>query len=167
MDCHEFKDWPHMTTRRRLYPMPIAGLIDHPEFIAMSAAGRGMLVTLVLYYWQSECQPIPTKRSELFVVCRGNPQMWHKYYDKILRIFSDIKKELDDYYEARESKKTTFNILSARARANARAKRLGENAPVLADVEDRAPQREKARYERIQTPEERGARPRAVPTRKG
>lgn len=155
-----------MTQRRKLFPMPITGLIDHPDFVRLPAAGRGMIISLLLTYWQGECQALSTSRSEMFIAARANPPNWIKHRETILKVFNDVKPELDAYFAYRTSRKSTLEILSARARSNARAKRLEENRPVTLGATEAVPVREFERRERVQTPEERGPRAKFSPGRK-
>lgn len=154
-------------TRRAMYPMPVSGLIDHPEFMAFGSAARGMLITIMLFYWQSECKPLPKANYDLFAIARAWPVTWHSHREKILKVFNDIKPELDRYYAERKAKKTTLDIISARARANRRALRLVENAPPTLAPEDAIPRVSAVPYQRVATPEERGPRAKVAPTKRG
>ena len=158
---------PYIKQRRKLYPMPITGLIDDPGFIAMPAAGRGMLITLMLYYWQTECAPLPKKYSEIFAIMRANPTTWAGYRDEIMRIFELVKPELDEYFQTRVTKRSVMKFVGAKGLATARANRLEKKAPVNHDPEHAAPVREFDRRVKVPTPEERGARPRIAPSKKG
>jgi hypothetical protein len=150
-----------------MYPMPVAGLIDHPDFIAFGSAARGMIVTLLLFYWQSECKPLPKGNADLFAICRAWPVTWHKHREEILKVFNDIKPELDRYFAERKAKKTTLEIVSARARANRRNLRLVENAPPVLAAEDAIPAISAVPYQRVATPEERGPRAKVAPSKRG
>ena len=145
--------------------MPVAGLYDHPEFIRATAATRGMICTLCLHYWLTECMPLPTQPARLFIAAGGDPRAWHYHKEVVLRIFNDIQPELDAYFDARERNKTTLHRLAARAKSGRKARALEENAPELVDMENRAPVKRKDRYERVATPEERGARRGFIPKR--
>jgi hypothetical protein len=57
--------------RRKLYPMPIEGLIDHPDAIALPAAAYGMLARLCGHFWATECRPLPESQDELRSVVRA------------------------------------------------------------------------------------------------
>ena len=151
--------------RRKIYPIPIAGLYDHPKFATASPAVRGMTISLILHYWIGECMPLPKQPARLFVAAQGDPRAWHYHKDVVLQIFHDITPELDGYYETREAGKTALGIMAAGARARKRSKQLDENAPELVDHENRAPAKSRDRYERVATPEERGPRRGFMPKR--
>ena len=153
-----------MTKPRTLWPMPVKGLMDHPDFERLPAAGRGMVISIVLYYWKCQCQPLPTKPSELFIVARAFPPTWKQHKATILRIFKDIQPELDAYHHFRSERKSLIQMVGAKATARARAERLSKNAPARPEIFDAAPARERERYERVATPEERGPRARVVQT---
>ena len=153
--------------RRSIYPMPVAGLIDHPDFLTMTPAAAGMTARLVMFYWQSECRPLPLNPTDVFAICRGHGRAWHSHRGTIIKVFNDIKPELDRYFAERKAKKTTLEIVSARARANRRALRLVENAPPVLAAEDAIPAISAVPYQRVASPEERGPRAKVAPSKRG
>jgi hypothetical protein len=144
--------------------MPVKGLLDHPDFERLPAAGRGMVISIVLYYWKCQCQPLPTKPSELFIVARAFPPTWKQHKATILRIFNDIKDELDAYHKQRSERKSLIQSVQSSMVARKRAGKMQKNAPARSEIFDAAPARERERYERVATPEERGPRARVVQT---
>jgi hypothetical protein len=51
--------------RRKLYPIPIEGLIDHPQAMALPAAAYGMLCRLSHHFWATECRIVRLPRGLL------------------------------------------------------------------------------------------------------
>ena len=51
--------------RRKLFPIPVEGILYHPDFVAMPATGAGIPFRLVLHFWQTECRPLPVADHKL------------------------------------------------------------------------------------------------------
>lgn len=156
-----------MPKRRSLFPLPIEGIIDHPEFIALPVAGRGILFTIVLHYWATECKPLPTGGSELFAIARCHNTTWSHHRETITRIFNYVKPELDDYYEHRKTRREVVRELGDRGRGIQKLRTLARKSAKHGTREDMNPMRETERREHVQTPEERGGRTRVAPTKGG
>ena len=152
---------------RKIYEMPVEGMFLHPEFIKLPAAGVGSLLRLVMHYWMTDCAPIPIAHSELFAVCRPSPRVWNTHKHMILKIFKDIEPGLKDYFERRAGFRDNLLRLSAHGNSVRRERALAKRAARHGDRLDMAPGRDADEYQKVQTPEERGARSRATPTRKG
>src|SRR5271166_3709856 len=103
--------------RRQLYPMPIEGLYDHPEALALPAAGFGMLMRLCLHFWATDCFPLPKSQDELRSIARVHRPTWRQWKAQILRVFEDIRPELEGYYQWRQSRGSTIRMVAARGRA--------------------------------------------------
>jgi hypothetical protein len=146
--------------------MPVEGVVDHPAFIALPVAGRGMLFTLLLYYWKTECRELSLSPAELFAVVRAHPTTWGTHKSVIMQIFEDLRPELYEYLQRRQQRRSIMQEVGARAAAKAHTKRLQKNAPAQLPDTEQTPAREKERYERVATPEERGARPRVAPVKR-
>jgi len=153
--------------RRTLFPMPVAGFVDHPAFIALPAAGRGMLMTLALHYWQSDCAPLPQKGSEIFCIMRTHPSTWATHQQTILRIFNDVKPELDEYYQLRKMRYEVARDIGERGRGIQRLRTLARKQATHGAREDAAPARDANPRQRVATPDERGARARVAPGKSG
>ena len=153
--------------RRDAFPMPVASLFNHPEFIALPSSGRGMLITLLLHYWLSDCSPMPTSNARLFGIAHAHPPVWKEYQPVIMRIFYELKPELDAYFEYRKAKKSLIREIGAGAAARARAKRLKENAPATLDPAEAIPLLDRTKVERPLTMDERGNRARLAPGKRG
>ena len=60
-----------MRKRRRIWPMPVEALIDSPDFLAMPAAGAGIVIRMALHFWQTDCRPLPVADHELRNIARA------------------------------------------------------------------------------------------------
>lgn len=78
--------------------MPVEEIIDHPGFIALPAAGRGMLFTLILYLWQTGFRELPTAENELLTISRAHFPTWFKHKVEIKKILSDLSPTLAEAY---------------------------------------------------------------------
>jgi uncharacterized protein YdaU (DUF1376 family) len=121
--------------RRNLYPMPIEGLIDHPLAMTFPAAAYGMLCRLSDHFWATECRPLPKSQDELRSIARVHKPTWRRWNANILKVFEDIRPELERYYQWRESKASTIRMVGARGRAvreaNRRLQALAKNQPAM------------------------------------
>jgi hypothetical protein len=124
--------------RQPLYPLPVEGLVRNADFIAMPAAGAGMVIRLALHFWQTECRPLPVADHELMHVCRAHAPTWRRWKASVLSAFEAIRPELEAYFGARERKATTLsNMAHARnsrrkLQAVTEAQRAGIVAPTCA-----------------------------------
>jgi hypothetical protein len=149
-------------TRRRLYPIPLEGLIDNPDFIAMPAAGRGILFSLVLHFWLTECRSLPTADHELRNIARAHAPTWRHWKAQVLKVFGNIRPSLEAYYSARENKAANLSRLGQRTISLRKAAALRKvNAPpdnIPAYASGFIPKREPARPQRPPSPENRPQR---------
>jgi hypothetical protein len=113
-----------MSRRRRIYPMPVEGLVDNPDFIAMPAAGVGILFRLCLHFWLSECRPLPKSDDELQAISRAHRPTWRTWRHTVLKIFEAIRPDLEAYYALRESRRASLSIGAHMTNAKRRAKAL-------------------------------------------
>ena len=104
--------------------MPIEGLIDHPLGLTLPAAGHGILMRLVMYFWNTECRAMPICDRELRSISRSHGPTWRKWRLDVLQVFNDVKPELEQYYQARKNKWNGVNITAAKGAAALRAKKL-------------------------------------------
>lgn len=119
--------------RRALFPMPVTALIDSPTFLAMPAAGAGIVIRLALHFWQTDCRPLPIADHELRNVSRAHSPTWRHWKREALAVFEEIRPELERYRQTRLTKATTIRFASrnggAATQANARRARLEEATP--------------------------------------
>ena len=109
--------------RRKLYPMPIEGLIDGPLAMALPAAAYGMLCRLSHHFWATECRPLPRSEDELRSIARAHRPTWRRWQADILKVFEEMRPELERYYQWRESRGSTIRMVGERGRAAREAKR--------------------------------------------
>lgn len=129
--------------RRRLYPMPMEGIIDHPSAITLPAAGFGMLMRLSLHFWASECEPLPTSDDELQAIARAHRPTWRTWKAKILSVFDDVRPELEAYYLLRVQRRNHLSRLGNTAAGIKRLRAQGNSdrsAPL-----PQSPRKERAR----------------------
>ena len=148
--------------RRKLYPMPVEGLIDSPDFLAMPAAGAGIVIRLALHFWATDCRPMPIADHELRNIARAHAPTWRHWKPQALRVFEQIRPALERYRYQRESKATTLTFAGRRGGAALAAK---SRAQVLTQAIERPqarplPVREPATTPRPPKPADRPARPR-------
>lgn len=133
--------------RRRLFPVPVEPILDHPEALTLPAAAYGALWRIVLAFWASECRPLPRAEFELRSVARSHPPSWRRWRGPILRVFEDIRPELEREYRRRENAARGLKIAAHRGgEANAvrlRRRALEQSSPttptIIAAVPMRAP----------------------------
>jgi uncharacterized protein YdaU (DUF1376 family) len=120
-------------TRPALFPMPVDGLFSHPNYVALPAAGRGMLLSLCEHYWRSACKPLPKDDDQLFAMARAHRPTWRHWRPTILALFDDIRPELERYHHARTTNATTINFAARNGghakQAKARLAALQDSTP--------------------------------------
>jgi uncharacterized protein YdaU (DUF1376 family) len=109
--------------RPKIYPLPVEGLIDNPGFMMLPAAARGILFTLVLHFWQSECRPLPDSDVEKRHIARAHRPTWNKWGAVILSVFDAVRPELEKYYRLRKNHETTLSLAAKRGGQSSAAKR--------------------------------------------
>jgi hypothetical protein len=136
--------------RRKLYPMPVEGLVDNPDLLAMPAAGAGIVLRLALHFWQTECRPLPSADHELRAIARAHTPTWRHWKASVLKVMAEIEPDMLAYWRLRETKGTTLRIAGRKAgeesAARSRAKVLSEASPspsgsMLPALEANAPSR--------------------------
>jgi len=131
--------------RRQLYPVPARAILDHPEAYTLPAAAYGMLWRIILGFWVSGCRPLPKADFELRSLARAHPPTWRRWRQAILRVFEDIRPELEREFRRRENAARGLKIAAHRGgAANAarlRRRALDQCSPpaILAAVPMRAP----------------------------
>lgn len=118
----------HVHPRRRLYPMPVETIIDHPDFIAMPAAGRGILFSLLTHFWSTECRPLPKSDRELRSIGRAHVPTWKHWGASVLKVFNDVRPVLESYKNIRDMKATTLSLLGQKTTSKRRAQALTNSA---------------------------------------
>lgn len=153
--------------KRKIHDMPVEEVYLHPQFVALPPAGRGMLFTLLLHFWFSDCAPIPTSPGDLYGVCRPNARVWGTHKDMMLSIFNDVAPGLIANMAYKKMRRQVAHELGNRGRGIYRLRTLAKKQAAHGAREDLVPQREANPTERVARPEERGARAKVTPTKGG
>jgi hypothetical protein len=134
-------------TRRLLFELPVDALFNHRDYVALPAAGRGMLLSLCEHFWRSGCHQLPRDDDQLFALARAHRPTWRHHKAAILQVFEAIRPELERYHRRRENAAAGLAIAAHRGGA-ANAARLSGRArdqpsssppPILVAVPMRAP----------------------------
>lgn len=102
--------------RKRLFPMPVEAIIDHPRLIMTPTPLFGAVMRLLLHYWASECEPLPEERLELQSIGRMPERMMRDHGDFIRQVVADLLPALDKYYAVRVSRATVIKELQDRSK---------------------------------------------------
>ena len=152
-----------------LYPLPVQTVFNHPGYVALPAAGRGMLLSLLENYWRGGCRWFPTDGLQQSQLARAHLRSWSLHKTAILEIFAAARPELDAYHAKREGNRAGLVNAQASATATKRLNALRENtARAQARRLDlpgagMTPRREPNATPRPVAPDKREARPRFAP----
>jgi hypothetical protein len=110
-------------SRRRIPPMPIEDLIDHPARKALPSAARNMVDELCTHFWSTECRPFPKDEDTVFGIVRAHRPTFRRHKANVLAIFEEIRPRLEVAWRARASSIDNLKHLRARRTANERMNR--------------------------------------------
>jgi hypothetical protein len=127
--------------RRKIPPLPIEGLVDSPEALTLPAAGFGMLMRLILHFWQTGCRPLPVADHELRSIARGHAPTWRRWKSSILRVFETLRPELEAAWQARENRRGNLIRLAHLGNAKRRANALKQKAAAATALSPLLPRR--------------------------
>ena len=149
--------------RRAVPPLPIERLHDNLLFIAMPAAGTGLVFRLIAHDWVSECAPLPSADHDLAAIARAHRATWRRHRPSIVSILSDVLPALDRARAHRLARRQ--NLIAASDAATAVRRRawvLQSNAapaePVPMYAMGVSPKREAPRPSSAVRSNDRGAR---------
>ena len=108
-------------SRPRVYPLPVADLFANRAYIALPAAGRGMILSLTEHFWKTGCKPLPRDDDQLFALARAHRPTWRTHKASILSVFEAIRPGLEAYFRRREGNRAG---LIAAAHSSASTRRL-------------------------------------------
>ena len=151
--------------RRKLWPMPIAGIVDHPAAIAMQSAAYGALVRLCHHFWMTDCRPLPTNDRLLRQLARAHVPTWAHHKREVMQVFSDVRPELERAFSARRNRTDALRIVALRGGAKKTAlaaqKRMADSiSPTEARTHhDFSPPKKEPATPRPAPPEARPKRP--------
>jgi hypothetical protein len=114
-------------TRNRLYPCPLDPILDHPDFVALPAAGAGMVLRLCGHAWQTAMRPLPDADHELRAISRAHLATWSAHKAEVLRVYEAWRPAAEAYYRQREGAARGLKI-AARNGGAANAARLRRRA---------------------------------------
>lgn len=117
--------------RRRIYPMPVEALYDHPDFIAMPAAGAGIVIRLLLHFWITECRPLPVADHELRAIGRVHTPTWRHWKAQAMTVVEALAPDMRTAYQSRVNGTHGLRI-SGWKRAQAKKQEQGARAMELA-----------------------------------
>jgi uncharacterized protein YdaU (DUF1376 family) len=115
--------------RRRLYQLPVEGLLDNPQALTLPAAGFGMLCRLLLHFHATDCAPLPIQDHELRSIARGHAPTWRHWKPTILAIFEAIRPEIETYHHNRATRQDALRIGRARSSAVRTQARIAAQQP--------------------------------------
>jgi hypothetical protein len=132
--------------RRKIPPMPIEGLIDHPKAIALPAAGTGMLWNISTHFWRTECAPLPKDDDGLAALARCHKPTWRHHGPTIKAILADLTPEIAKAFNEYQRKRAVLigvgqkghSALRLRALKKAYAKPQTDIAPPIMPVSAQA-----------------------------
>ena len=97
------KHRPHgLGERRRLDPMPVEAIIDHPLAMTMSTNVFGATMRILLHYWNSECRPLPEDDRELMLISRSGRRVWIESKAQVMTVVRDVLPAFDRYFDWRD-----------------------------------------------------------------
>lgn len=151
--------------KRRIYPMPVEDLYDHPDFIAMPAAGRGITASILLHFWVTECRPLPIADHELRAIGRAHAPTWRHWKPHVMAVVQALAPIMAQAREYRMANKHRLAIGNQKLRQLAAERRAGRDLdkarsslePIMSPTFS-TPQRDPAPL-RPPVPEKRAARP--------
>ena len=159
-----------MTKPRDLYPLPVHGLFNHPGFVVLGPAGRGMLLSILEHYWRGGCRWYPTTDLQMSQWAQAHMRTWKLHKAAIYEVFHAIRPELDAYHAKREGARKGLIHAQAAATSTRRLNAIRENtAAAQARRLDLAgagmqPRREANPTPRPLAPDQRPPRPKFSPT---
>ncbi len=110
--------------RRKIAPLPIEIVTDHADVLALPVSAYGMLLKLVVHFWQTNCQPLPTDNDRLFSIAQAHRSTWVSHKAAILRIFNESAPVLEAAMRARKNQHETLAELRSRGHAAFRKRKL-------------------------------------------
>jgi hypothetical protein len=113
------------TGRRKIAPIPLEIVTDHAGVIALPVSAYGMLLKLVVHFWQTDCQPLPMDNNDrLFSIAQAHRSTWVSHKAEILRIFNESAPALEHAMQARKNQHSTLAELRSRGHAAFRKRKL-------------------------------------------
>jgi hypothetical protein len=125
--------------RRAAYPMPVESLFHHPAYVALPAAGRGMLFSMCEHFWRSACHERPTDEDQLFSIARAHRPTWRRHRATILEIFDAWAPVAARYHDTRTKRLAGLRIAAQTSVGARRLKVLKAGANGSGNITATAP----------------------------
>lgn len=149
--------------RRKIPPMPIEELIDHPRVILLPVAAFGMLTKVLMRFWAGECKRRHGSPAELFAWSEAHRATFSSHKQELQAILADLYPLYEHKWAVRLQKNEGVRLLLARASAAKARRRLEKK---LASPET-AVAAESARLSQSVSPARRQGRVAASPAQQG
>lgn len=133
--------------RRKIAPIPIDIVTDHAGVMALPVSAYGMLLKLVVHYWQTDCRALPADNDRLFSIAQAHRSTWVAHKSEIMRIFNESAPALEHAFQSRDNKMKALAILRERGHALRRKRKLEKAVAAPASEPSPAPRREQATKE--------------------
>lgn len=111
-----------MPARRRIPPMPIEDILDHPKMVNAPAAARGMLWELCAHFWRAECAEFTRDEDTLRWIMKAHRPTFRTWKVTMLEVFDEIRPRLERALERRDNARGNLDRLRERYRAMRKAK---------------------------------------------
>lgn len=157
--------------RKRLLAMPVDELFNHPRWIALPAAGKGMAIAILEHFWRTDCAPLAANSNTLWPLCRAHNATWHTHKAGIIALFADLApilaKSLADRRAGRDRLRiaSTNGAAATKLRATLAAFEKSTAAPIAPTELGLVPKREPSTAPRPAPPDRRPERARLVDRR--
>lgn len=110
--------------RRRIPPMPIEELRDHPKIKAMPVSARGMIWELCAHFWETECVPFARNDDNLMAIMGAHRPTYRHWKATILSVFDDIRPRMEYLRDYRDQSIERLRQDTIKRRAAQKALRL-------------------------------------------
>jgi hypothetical protein len=77
--------------KRAKIPPLIAAFALNPEILAMPSTQVGAILRLLVHWFMTDCQPLPSTNQEMRAIARCHDVTWNKYRDDIVRVFGELQ----------------------------------------------------------------------------
>lgn len=132
--------------RRKIPPMPIENIAENARLMALPVAGYGMALKLLIHFWLTECRPLPSHDSQLYVLCHAHKATWAQHKAEIKAILNELTPCLKKAWDIRAAGLTHLKRLSDRGQAVKVARAHAEKRALAGDLFEGAvaPKRDQA-----------------------
>jgi hypothetical protein len=86
----ESTQWQKQKEIKEFAPFPIELLARHSAALALPSAGSGMVTRILIYYWLTDCRPLPKNITELCGIARAHKPTFALYRQDLLLVINDL-----------------------------------------------------------------------------